>query len=131
MTYYFVLNIGVWAGGTPIQFDVIVDELSLVPLDGSGIANHEATIGRFELVQNFPNPFKPETTIAFSIRETNRVHLKIFNSRGEEVATLVDEMKQPGTYRANWNAAEFQSGFYICQLSAGHEVVSKKMMLVK
>jgi hypothetical protein len=43
----------------------------------------------------------------------------------------VDEMKQPGTYRANWNAAEFQSGFYICQLSAGHEVVSKKMMLVK
>jgi hypothetical protein len=131
VTYYFVLNIGVWAGGTPIQFDVIVDELSLVPLGGSGIAYHEWIIGGFELYQNYPNPFNPETTIAFSIRENTWVCLKIFNSLGQEVATLVDEMRQPGTYRTDWNAAEYQSGFYVCQLSAGHEVISKKMMLVK
>ena len=130
-TYYFVVNVGVWAGGTPIMFDIIVDELSLVSLGGSGIADHDAVIRGFELYQNYPNPFNPETTICFSVRENTRVSLRFFNSLGQEVATLIDEMKQPGAYQVNWNAAEFRSGSYICRLSAGDEVISRKMALVK
>ena len=131
VTYYFALNVGVWAGETPIQFDIIVDELSLAPVGGSGVAGRSAVIQAFELYQNYPNPFNPETTISFSIRDYTRVSLKIFNSLGQEVATLADEMKRPGIYLIRWDAAEFRSGFYICRLSAGDEVISRKMALVK
>lgn len=93
----------------------------------------------FGLKQNFPNPFNPNTTIEYSIpknvgttRElSTQVLLKVYDVLGNEIATLVNETKQPGSYKVNFDAHGFPSGVYIYKLNtAGHSQV-RKMMLLK
>lgn len=85
----------------------------------------------FNLNQNYPNPFNPSTQITFSIQKTSDVSLKVFNLLGQEVASLVNEVKAPGTYNVDFNASNLASGIYVYQITAGTFVSSKKMMLVK
>ena len=59
------------------------------------------------------------------------VNLKIYNLLGQEVATLVDEVKQPGSYSVNWDASRFAGGVYFCRLSAGSFAQTKKLLLLK
>ncbi|MCB0749642.1 MAG: T9SS type A sorting domain-containing protein, partial [Ignavibacteriae bacterium] len=59
------------------------------------------------------------------------VELKIYDSLGREVATLVNEIKPPGNYETNFNASQYSSGVYYYQLKAGDFVQSKKMVLLK
>ncbi|KAA0227807.1 DUF4331 domain-containing protein [candidate division KSB1 bacterium] len=86
----------------------------------------------FILEQNYPNPFNPATQIQYHVAKTNNVRVKIFNSLGQEVATLVDKAHQPGTYTVSWDAKGFASGTYYYRLEVGNEVVSaKRAVLVK
>jgi hypothetical protein len=108
-----------------------------------GIASEENTIPmEFALEQNYPNPFNPNTTIEFALPHSCFVTLKIFNMLGEEVATLVDDAKDPGTYRAPWDASGMASGVYFYRLQArlsspsvgeqaGDFVATKKLLLLK
>ena len=86
---------------------------------------------KFELSQNYPNPFNPVTTISFSVPEASEVKLTIYNILGEEVASLVNGFKETGVHTVDFNASQFNSGFYIYRLEAGKFVQVKKMMLVK
>jgi hypothetical protein len=100
---------------------------------------------KFALEQNYPNPFNPTTKIKFTIPsvETHRdaslqVTLKVYDVLGNEVATLVNEVKQPGTYEVEFNIAShsgnvrnLKSGIYFYQLKAGSFVETKKMVLMK
>ncbi|HMN16903.1 MAG TPA: YCF48-related protein [Ignavibacteriaceae bacterium] len=86
---------------------------------------------RFSLNQNFPNPFNPSTIIKYSLKDDGRVSLKIFNSLGEEVRTLVNEIKPAGNYEVEFNASELPSGIYIYSIQAGEFISSKKMILLK
>ncbi|MDP3581069.1 MAG: T9SS type A sorting domain-containing protein, partial [Ignavibacteria bacterium] len=100
---------------------------------------------KFKLSQNYPNPFNPETTIEFTIpvvdanfaSTTNHVTLKIYDVLGREVTTLVDEYKQPGNYKATFNARhlstplEMTSGVYFYQLRSWSIVETKKFVLMK
>jgi len=88
---------------------------------------------RFVLAQNFPNPFNPETAIRFSIPEGNTsfVSLKIYDVLGREVATLINEWKNPGNYSVNWDASAVNSGVYFYQLHSGNKTLTKKMLLLK
>jgi photosystem II stability/assembly factor-like uncharacterized protein len=88
-------------------------------------------IGPFLLSQNYPNPFNPVTTISYTLPKASHVRLKIYNVLGEEVASLVDEFKQPGTFSADFDGANFSSGMYFYRLTAGEFTEVKKMMLVK
>jgi len=83
------------------------------------------------LSNNFPNPFNPSTKIKYSIPKSSQVTLKIFNTLGEELETLVNEEKPVGTYEVNWNAANLPSGVYFYQLKAGEFMSVKKMILIK
>ena len=83
------------------------------------------------LAQNYPNPFNPSTRIAFELPASARVSLKIYNSLGQELATLVDEEKRAGRHEVKWDAANMPSGVYLCQLRAGEFTVIKRMLLVK
>jgi hypothetical protein len=74
---------------------------------------------KFELSQNYPNPFNPATTIRFSIPKEELVTLKVYNFIGEEVATLVNEIKQVGNYYLTFNADNLSSGVYLYKLKAG------------
>ena len=85
----------------------------------------------YSLSQNYPNPFNPTTQIKYSVPKAVNVSLKIFDVLGKEVATLVNETKQPGFYTADFNASNLASGIYFYRIDAGEFSSVKKMMLVK
>ena len=90
----------------------------------------------FVLAQNYPNPFNPQTRIEFALPKAAHVSLTIFNSVGEEVATLVDNVMSAGTHDVDWNgknrfSASVASGVYFYRVVAGEFVQTKKMLLVK
>ncbi|OGU65023.1 MAG: hypothetical protein A2499_06190 [Stygiobacter sp. RIFOXYC12_FULL_38_8] len=92
---------------------------------------------QFRLEQNYPNPFNPETTISYSIAKSEHVTLKVYDLLGREVATLVNEYKQPGNYKATLNighlerSREMASGVYFYRLQAGSYSETKKLILMK
>jgi hypothetical protein len=85
----------------------------------------------FTLDQNYPNPFNPTTNIVYAVPSDSRVTLKIYNSIGQEVATLVDYHQIAGQYVATWDAKGMASGVYIYRMQAGSTVLTKKMTLLK
>jgi hypothetical protein len=86
---------------------------------------------KFEVSQNYPNPFNPTTMIKFNIPEASKVSLKIYDVLGNEIATLLNEEKNKGTYEVNFNATNLSSGIYFYKLEAGNFVETKKMILLK
>ncbi len=91
---------------------------------------------RFELSQNYPNPFNPVTTISYSVASPSQVTIEVFNILGRKVRTLVDEMKQAGSYRIEWNGHDeagkpVSTGVYLYRFSAGDVMQTKKMLLLK
>lgn len=85
----------------------------------------------FSLGQNYPNPFNPSTTITFSIAQKGLATLKVYNNLGEQVASLVSQQLEPGTYTAQWNASGVSSGLYLYRLELDGFVAAQKMLLVK
>lgn len=83
------------------------------------------------LSQNFPNPFNPATNITFAIPTANNTSLKIYDVLGQEVAIIVNEQKDAGTYTVPFNASHLPSGVYFYQLRSGNFVETKKMLLLK
>lgn len=86
---------------------------------------------KYELSQNYPNPFNPSTSIKYSVPVNTLVTLKIYNTLGKEVATLVNETKPAGSYEINFNAANLASGVYYYKIEAGSFSEIKKMLLIK
>ncbi len=89
------------------------------------------TPAAFLLNQNYPNPFNPETKINFSIPKTSNTVLKVFNTNGTEVQTLVNQNLQAGTYSVEFGNTNLTSGIYFYTLTSGEFKETKKMILVK
>lgn len=85
----------------------------------------------YSLEQNYPNPFNPSTSIKFSIPKQSNVKLVVYDVIGKEVAVLVNEAKQPGTYEAVFNGENLASGVYFYRIDAGTYTDVKKMVLIK
>jgi hypothetical protein len=85
----------------------------------------------YELYQNYPNPFNPTTTIRFTIPHRSNVTLKVYDMLGKEIATLVDEEKNPGSYEVKFDASNLPSGVYFYKIKAGEFTQTKKMILMK
>jgi hypothetical protein len=83
------------------------------------------------LSQNFPNPFNPSTAITFSVPSDQFVSLKVYNSLGQEVSTLVNNVVKAGTHTVNFNGADLMSGIYYYTFKAGSFVQTNKMSLLK
>ncbi|HNX00664.1 MAG TPA: S8 family serine peptidase [Candidatus Cloacimonadota bacterium] len=88
------------------------------------------------LISNYPNPFNPETTIAYSIKNPTHVNIKIYNIKGQLVKTLVSEAKASGTYQVKWNGMDdhgrgVASGVYYYRMTAGNYQSVHKMVLLK
>jgi len=83
------------------------------------------------LHQNYPNPFNPSTTISYTMRERAHVRLSVYTLQGKEVARLVDEVKEGGTYNIVWDAAILPSGTYVYRLQSGPAVQMRMMSLIK
>ena len=102
-----------------------IDQATDVEEDGNNLPLH------FALDQNFPNPFNPTTTIAFSTDRREHVRLEIFDILGRSVATLVDGVLPSGRYEQAWEANSEPSGTYFYRLSTSNGVILRKMTLLK
>jgi hypothetical protein len=96
----------------------VAEKLNTVPKD-------------FSMQQNFPNPFNPTTTIQYSILKKSSVTLRVYDLLGKLVATLVNEIQDPGVYRVNFDGSSFTNGTYLCKLQAGRLTATQKMHLLK
>lgn len=96
-----------------------------------GVVNSETIAKSFSLAQNYPNPFNPSTTLQFQVPQKSLVSLRIFDLLGRELATLVNEERQAGTYRVSWDASQLPSGVYFYRLRAGDFAETKKMVFAK
>lgn len=98
--------------------------------------DESSRIKTFSLSQNYPNPFNPSTKIEYAISSPQNATLKVYDVLGNEVATLVNEYKSPGTYEVEFpansgNSVNLPSGVYFYQLKAGDFVQTKKMVLLR
>ena len=106
-------------------------------LQNEKLTDEEANIpAEFKLLQSYPNPFNPETTIEFQISRPSFVTLKIYNISGQEIKTLVNESKSAGYYSIKWdgtndNGLKVNSGVFIYMIKAGIFSDVKKMILLK
>ncbi len=110
--------------------------LKQLDFDGSYAYSNEVEVDIsapvvFELSQNYPNPFNPATTITYSIPQASQVSLKVFNMLGQEVAILVNGVKDAGVHKVDLDASGLSSGIYFYQLEAGSFKQVKKMTLLK
>ncbi len=97
----------------------------------SHVIERESVPEVFQLSQNYPNPFNPSTTIQFSLPNRQRTIVRVFDVSGRVVATLVDEVKEPGTYTVQFAGTNLASGVYIYRLQAGDFVTTKRLLLLK
>ena len=90
----------------------------------------------FELYDNYPNPFNPETTIPFHMNSSDFLQIRIYNTLGQEVKTLIDYFMPAGRHKVMWNGTNdyerpMGSGVYICLMQIGKSTVKKKMILMR
>ncbi|TAL63051.1 MAG: T9SS type A sorting domain-containing protein, partial [Bacteroidetes bacterium] len=84
-----------------------------------------------KLFDNFPNPFNPTTQIKYSVKENGLVTLKVYDVLGNEVAELVNDVKQTGSYKVSFNPSNLASGIYYYKMQAGEFSAVKKLILIK
>ncbi len=97
-----------------------------------GITNITSEIpNTFSLSQNYPNPFNPTTNITFSIPKSESVKLIVYDILGKEVAVLLNENLNAGTYNIDFDGSNLASGVYLYQLQSGESSEIKKMNLIK
>ena len=92
-------------------------------------SNHDNP-SNFNLRQNYPNPFNPATTIEYTIPYNSNVTLKIYNTQGQEIETLVNQFQSAGNHSIKWKPLNITSGIYIYQLQFSRFLIAKKMLLL-
>lgn len=86
---------------------------------------------QYSLDQNYPNPFNPTTTVNYTLPEANFITLAVYNSLGEKVNSLVNEVVSAGKHTLDFNAGNLSSGIYFLRMEAGSFVSTKKITLMK
>jgi hypothetical protein len=110
------------------------EETMKARLEGLGMvvdANPASAPVSFKLEQNYPNPFNLVTTISYDLAETADVSLTVFNTRGEQVASLVNGRQTSGVHHVSFDASDLSSGIYLYKLQANDHVLTRKMVLAR
>ena len=148
---YFILNDTSYAINKGVAVNIGTDFFghSIVGLPDIGASESTITMSkrvqateddnqpfRFELGANYPNPFNPSTTIRYSIKEQTKVELRVYNSLGQEIRTLVNSIETPGIRTIVWDGKNQRgsyvaSGVYFYRLKAGSFVKTRKMLYLK
>lgn len=132
---------------SPSQVQLYADTMNItsnaagtlsIPVAGTGVPASSVGEGElpatYALLQNYPNPFNPVTRISYELPKAGWVTLSVFNMLGQEVATLVNELKSAGRYTAEFNVngnVALSSGVYMYKLRSGDFTESRKMLLLK
>ena len=130
-TYFYMLGLADFSDSSGLFGPIAVSARTDVATDGE-----DRLPAQFGLAQNYPNPFNPETTIEYQLPQGAPVQLRVFNILGQQIRTLVDEVRDAGHYRVIWDGKDqsgrpVASGIYFCQLTAGSYHQTRKMTLLK
>lgn len=112
----------------------LADSIHIVSNDPitTGIQNISSELPeKFCLSQNYPNPFNPNTKIRFQISKTADVKLEVYDVRGKQIETLVNQELRTGTYEVDFNGNKYSSGIYFYKIFTSDFIETRKMMLVK
>ncbi len=123
----------------PVSNGVFLYRIALFDNFGNEAAFQEIKVGYSEksdclLYQNNPNPFNPVTNISFELNSATHVKLKVFSIDGKEVAVLLDELKNPGSYKIEFNISKYgnySSGIYFYKIDTDYSSDIKKMIYTK
>jgi len=134
-------NLPSYNEGDALEFYFTYSDSNLTSVREPAVGKFSLTSIKYEtpkaygLEQNYPNPFNPNTTIWYSIQNSRFVSLKVYDLLGNEVTTLVNEEKTPGSYHVEFQAKlgnrQLASGVYFYVLKVGEKIEAKKMMLLK
>ena len=129
--------------GTGSDFQILImdenanwgfsDEFTITSLDSE---DNIVLVMFNKLIGNYPNPFNPETTIEYSLKENSNVQIEIFNTKGQKVKTLFNEFREAGYHSVIWNGTDNQnkpvsSGLYFYRLKSNSFSQIRKMLLLK
>jgi hypothetical protein len=121
-----------WHVGSVLYVDdVSLSMVTSVESDPSNENPRTSTTAPFSLSQNAPNPFGPSTTIDFFLAEPTPVSLKVFNTIGEEIATLASGNRASGHHVVRWNPRGLRNGIYFYQLQVGGQTQTRKLTLLR
>ncbi|HEX7356531.1 MAG TPA: T9SS type A sorting domain-containing protein [Ignavibacteriaceae bacterium] len=137
-TYYYAPGAGNFGLTYKVRAKDIGDNLSDYSSEvstrgeemGKKVVTNEG-IREYNLDFNYPNPFNPITVINYAVKEAGLVRLKVYDILGAEVAVLVNEIKEAGNHKIEFNASQLPSGVYIYTLQVNGFTGSKKMLLMK
>jgi hypothetical protein len=93
--------------------------------------NEGAGVTSYELLQNYPNPWNPITTIGYTLKENIQVKLTLLNVLGEELSVLINEEQDKGFHKVDFSGSKLSSGVYFYRLQAGDFLQTRKMILLK
>jgi hypothetical protein len=88
-------------------------------------------LAEYHLSPAYPNPFNPNTTIGYGLPVRSHVPLVVFNSLGQQVATLVEGEMEAGHHKLKFDASLLSSGVYLCRIQAGNFVQTRKLILLR
>ncbi|MCC6549445.1 MAG: T9SS type A sorting domain-containing protein [Ignavibacteriaceae bacterium] len=109
------------------KFTFVASPASVV---AGGVANPYIPVSPL-LSQNYPNPFNPETTISYTLPKAGKAVLTVYSVLGEQIAVLINEVKDAGTYKINFSARNLASGVYIYSLRFENTVLANKMIFLR
>ncbi len=113
----------------PCGSDTLIMSDLITVRTASGVG--DVVDARFNLEGNYPNPFNPTTTIAFSLAKQSHARLEVFDATGKRLSTLVDEQLSAGSHRVTWQPFNLASGVYFARLSAEGRTAVTRMVLVR
>ncbi len=128
---------GAWYDLGSNQSDDVAIRIRTSPTLSLGVDDEDGSLpDRFEMTGNYPNPFNPATTIAYTLRTRSQVDVTIYNLLGQHVRTLVNESQSAGEYQVLWdglsdNGVEAATGVYLYRIDAGDFSQSRKMLLLR
>ncbi len=138
-TYYFNrwegTGEGSYTGATPeptITMHGVIVQKAIFDTINVGISNYSSQVpAKYELYQNFPNPFNPSTSIRFDIPQSSVVTVEVYDNAGKKIANLVNNFMNAGAYEYKFDASSLSSGVYYYRINAGSYSATKRMLLVK
>jgi hypothetical protein len=111
--------------------DSVVMPVALTILPTSAENPNESIVTEYSLSQNYPNPFNGVTNFRFDLKYPGMTSLKIFNMLGQEVVTVMNEVREAGTHQVNFDMGNLASGLYLYRLESGSFSETRKLMLLK
>lgn len=128
--YDRVTLIAVHTNPRPDQPEITLNVSAIQNYDPTAIEDEELPTA-LALEQNYPNPFNPSTFIQWAQPQTGHLRLSVYNMLGQEVATLIDEVRPAGTHEVRLDALGWTSGVYVYVLEADEQTLTQKMILLK